>query len=63
MEHIAEEGFRYIPFRLYAPQLTSKPFLQYLVKSIENEKRLTLEDLLQRANLNFESKGMVICET
>ncbi|KAK4013125.1 hypothetical protein OUZ56_025365 [Daphnia magna] len=30
---------------------------QIEIKSIENEKRLTLEDLFQRANLNFESKG------
>nr|CAG4651238.1 EOG090X0BB3 [Simocephalus serrulatus]SVE94433.1 EOG090X0BB3 [Simocephalus serrulatus] len=57
MDHTAEEGFRHIPFRLYAPQLTSKPFIQYLVKPIENEKKMTIEDLLQKANLNFESKG------
>nr|SVE84446.1 EOG090X0BB3 [Daphnia pulex] len=57
MEHSAEDGFRYIPFRLYVPQLTSKPFVQYLIKPVENEKKLVVEDLLQRANLNFESKG------
>lgn len=59
MEHSAEEGFRHIPFRLYAPQLTSKPFIQYLVKPIENEKKMTVEDLLQKATLNFESKGLL----
>lgn len=59
MEHSAEDGFRYIPFRLYVPQLTSKPFVQYLVKPVENEKKLVVEDLLQRANLNFESKGVI----
>lgn len=57
MEHSTEEGFRYIPFRLYAPQLTTKPFIQYLVKPIECEKKLVVEDLLQKANLHFESKG------
>ena len=61
MEHSAEDGFRHIPFRLYVPQqLTSKPFVQYLAKPIENEKKLTVEDLLHKANLNFESKGRLL---
>lgn len=57
MEHSSEEGFRHIPFRLYVPDLTSKPFLQFLMKPFENDKKNTLGDLLHKVNLNLESKG------
>nr|CAG4634994.1 EOG090X0BB3 [Alona affinis] len=57
MEHSDEDGFRHIPFRLYVPDLTTKPFIQFLMKPVENEKRNTLEDLLHKANLKLESKG------
>ena len=58
MEHSADDGFRHIPFRLYVPELTSKPYLQFLIKPVENEKKATVEDLLHRiTNLKLESKG------
>lgn len=57
MEHTSEDGFRHIPFRLYVPESTSKPYIQFLVKPVENEKKSTVEDLLQRANLKFDTKG------
>lgn len=61
MEHTAEDGFRHIPFRLYAdfPELSSKPYIQFLIKPVENEKKTTVEDLLARTNLKVESKGPV----
>ena len=60
MEHTAEDGFRHIPFRLYAdfPELSSKPYIQFLIKPVENEKKTTVEDLLARTNLKVESKGI-----
>ena len=58
MEYTSEEGFRHIPFRLYALDLgSSRPFLQFLIKPVENEKKTTVEDLLKQANL--KSKGSV----
>nr|CAG4643425.1 EOG090X0BB3 [Ilyocryptus agilis] len=57
MEHAAEEGFRHIPFRLYVPELSTRPFIQFLIKPVENERKTTVEDLLQKANLKLESKG------
>ena len=58
MEHTGEDGFRHIPFRLYVPNITSKPYLQFLIKPVENEKQTTLQDLVLKANLKIESKGM-----
>nr|CAG4650398.1 EOG090X0BB3 [Sida crystallina] len=55
MEHSSGEGFRHIPFRLYVAEASTRPFIQFLIKPIENDKPMTLDDLLQRANLN--SKG------
>ena len=52
MEHRAEDGFRHIPFRLYIPQLTSKPSVQYLAKPIKMKENW-LEDLLQKTNFNY----------
>jgi len=60
MEHTGEDGFRHIPFRLYAPEITSKPYLQFLMKPLENEKQTTLQDLLLKANLKTESKGLQV---
>lgn len=59
MEYTSEEGFRHIPFRLYTLDLGSKPFIQFLIKPIENEKKTTVGDLLQQANL--QTKGSVAC--
>ena len=57
MEHSGDDGFRHIPFRLYSPELTTKPYLQFLIKPTENEKNTTLGDLLLKANLKAETKG------
>jgi len=59
MEHTGEDGFRHIPFRLYVPNITSKPYLQFLIKPVENEKQTTLQDLVLKANLKIESKVVV----
>lgn len=59
MEHTADDGFRHIPFRLYVyPELSSKPYIQFLIKPVENEKKTTVEDLLARTNIKIESKGI-----
>lgn len=57
MESAGDEGFRYIPFRLYAPELTSKPYIQFLIRPEDNEKKSTIEDLLRKASLFVSNKG------
>jgi len=55
-----DEGFRHIPFRLYCePEMmaTSRPYVQFLIKAAENERKTTLHDLIERANL--KTKGEV----
>jgi Autophagy protein Apg5 len=59
MEHSSEEGFRHIPFRLYDPNLTTRPFIQFLIKPVENEKVTTLGDLLQKANLKTKGYHLI----
>ena len=59
MEHSSEEGFRHIPFRLYDPNLTTRPFIQFLIKPVENEKATTLGDLLQKANLKTKGHNLI----
>ena len=43
--------------KLYVPELSSKPYIQFLIKPVENEKKMTVDDLLARSNLKLESKG------
>lgn len=57
MEHSCGEGYRYIPFRLYAPELTSKPYIQFLISPEQNERKLTVEDLLSKASFFLSNKG------
>jgi hypothetical protein len=59
MEHSSEEGFRHIPFRLYDPNLTTRPFIQFLIKPVENEKVTTLGDLVQKANLKTKGYHLI----
>nr|CAG4645034.1 EOG090X0BB3 [Leptodora kindtii] len=55
MEH-TEEGFRHIPFRLYVPDLGSRPYIQFLIKPIENDRKNTLHDLISRARTKNDIK-------
>ena len=59
MEH-TEEGFRHIPFRLYVPDLGSRPYIQFLIKPIENDRKNTLHDLISRARTKNDIKGKTL---
>lgn len=62
MEHSGGEGFRHIPFRLYAPELTNKPYIQFLMAPEINEKKLTVSDLLDKASVLLSDKGEILKE-